>query len=191
MDCCDTSCKAVVLSRRGSGIRVTGANYLSCQTEGFLSAGELHHAFGEWLAQNNLRKHPACCGIPQYHVNTLISDLPPVSNRQKLAQMVDYQTRHLGGLTGEELLNDFQELPPTPNQANPVLIALCRSSVLEERLEYLTDLRALVTQFTGNGIALAHFAGIGDVSHLYNGNEPVSASGLKNCISPIFPPKPL
>ena len=43
----------------------------------------------------------------------------------------------------------------------------------------------------GNGIALAHFAGIGDVSHLYKGDEPVSASGLKNCISPIFPPKPL
>ncbi len=40
-------------------------------------------------------------------------------------------------------------------------------------------------------IALAHFAGIGDVSHLYKGNEPVSTSGLKNCISPIFPPKPL
>ena len=40
-------------------------------------------------------------------------------------------------------------------------------------------------------IALAHFAGIGDTSHLYAGNEPVSASGLKNCSSPIFPPKPL
>lgn len=40
-------------------------------------------------------------------------------------------------------------------------------------------------------IALAHFAGIGDISHLYKGNEPASTSGLKNCISPFFPPKPL
>ncbi len=39
-------------------------------------------------------------------------------------------------------------------------------------------------------IFLAHFAGIGDTSHLYKGDEPVSSSGLKNCASPVFPPEP-
>jgi len=39
-------------------------------------------------------------------------------------------------------------------------------------------------------VFIAHFAGIGDVSHLYKGGEPISASGLKNCASPIFPPTP-
>lgn len=42
-----------------------------------------------------------------------------------------------------------------------------------------------------SNIAIAHFVGIGDISHLYAGNEPVSASGLKNCASPLFPPEPL
>ncbi|MBQ7037426.1 MAG: histidine phosphatase family protein [Clostridia bacterium] len=42
-----------------------------------------------------------------------------------------------------------------------------------------------------SNIALAHFAGIGDISHLYMGGEPASTSGLKNCLSPVFPPKPL
>ncbi len=40
-------------------------------------------------------------------------------------------------------------------------------------------------------LALAHFVGIGDISHLYVGGEPASTSGLKNCASPIFPPEPL
>ena len=39
-------------------------------------------------------------------------------------------------------------------------------------------------------VAIAHFAGIGDTSHLYAGGEPVSTSGLKNCASPIYPPVP-
>lgn len=45
-------------------------------------------------------------------------------------------------------------------------------------------------QLTSN-IAIAHFVGIGDISHLYAGNEPASTSGLKNCESPLFPPKPM
>lgn len=40
------------------------------------------------------------------------------------------------------------------------------------------------------GLALAHFVGIGDISHLYAGGEPASTSGLKNCASPLFPPEP-
>lgn len=40
------------------------------------------------------------------------------------------------------------------------------------------------------GLAVAHFAGIGDISHLYHGGEPVSTSGLKNCKFPVFPPLP-
>ncbi len=40
-------------------------------------------------------------------------------------------------------------------------------------------------------LAIPHFAGIGDVSHLYAGGEPISTSGLKNCAFEIFPPVPL
>lgn len=43
---------------------------------------------------------------------------------------------------------------------------------------------------TDTAMALAHFVGIGDISHLYAGGEPVSTSGLKNCKSPTFPPEP-
>ncbi len=43
---------------------------------------------------------------------------------------------------------------------------------------------------TDTRIALAHFVGIGDISHLYAGGEPASTSGLKNCKSPLFPPEP-
>lgn len=43
---------------------------------------------------------------------------------------------------------------------------------------------------TNTNIALAHFVGIGDISHLYAGDEPASTSGLKNCKSPLFPPEP-
>ena len=41
------------------------------------------------------------------------------------------------------------------------------------------------------GLCLAHFAGIGDISHLYKRDEPVSTSGLKNCAASIFPPTPM
>ncbi|MDD6307860.1 MAG: histidine phosphatase family protein [Clostridia bacterium] len=40
-------------------------------------------------------------------------------------------------------------------------------------------------------VALAHFAGIGDTSHLYAGGEPISSSGLKNCKAAFFPPETL
>ncbi len=39
-------------------------------------------------------------------------------------------------------------------------------------------------------LALAHFTGVGDISHLYAAGEPASTSGLKNCRSALFPPEP-
>lgn len=44
---------------------------------------------------------------------------------------------------------------------------------------------------TDASLALPHFIGIGDVSHLYAGGEPISASGLKNCRRTVFPPESL
>ena len=156
LDCGDSSGKAVLLSRRGNGHAISGLTYLSQQQEGLIAPEELSAAFADWLIGNRLSGHPACCGLPQSEVNTLVSDFPPIHSRSKLAKLVSYQTRQLGGLSGEDFVHDFQPLPALSGQTNPVLLAICRADFLDQRLAFHEESAVAVEQFTGNGLALAN-----------------------------------
>lgn len=159
LDCGDSSGKAVFLSRQGSsGWRIDGLHFISRMQDGLLSAEELRSTFSQWLGQRHLEQLPAACGISQAQVNTSMADFPPVSSRAKLAQMVGYQIRQLSGISGEDFNHDFQSFlhSSATGQAQPVLMALCRASVLEEQLDYYTAAGVRVEVLTGNGLALAN-----------------------------------
>ncbi|MBR6471537.1 MAG: hypothetical protein IKS83_07050, partial [Victivallales bacterium] len=111
-------------------------------------------AIREWLAECHIGGYAACCGLPQTDVNTVISDFPPVHNHEQLTRMVEYQTRQLDGLSGEQFLHAFQPLIPLPGQTNPLLIAMSRETLLEERLQHFQAMGLHLEQMTSSGLAL-------------------------------------
>ena len=148
--------RAVVIRRSLSSWRIVDALHLPWQQEGILTADEQQRAIHEWLVDHHLGTPATCGGLLQTDVNTVISDFPPVHNREQLARMVEYQTRQLAGLSGEQFLHDFQALIPLPGQTNPLLIAMSRESTLTNQLQHYQAMGLNIEQMTSCGIALVN-----------------------------------
>ena len=148
--------RAVVVRRRLTGWHIVDALHLPWQQEGILTAAEQQRAIREWLADRHVGSPAACGGLPQAEVNTVISDFPPVHNREQLARMVEYQTRQLDGLSGEQFLHAFQSLIPLPGQTNPLLIAMSSETLLEEHLQHYQSMGLRIEQMTSTGLALVN-----------------------------------
>ncbi|MBR4125615.1 MAG: hypothetical protein IKR13_05380 [Victivallales bacterium] len=148
--------RAVVLRRRLAGWHIVDVLHLPWQQEGILTETEQQRAIREWLSDRHIGTPAACGGLTQSEVNTVISDFPPVHNRDQLARMVEYQTRQLNGLSGEQFLHAFQALIPLPGQTNPLLIAMGRETMLEKRLQHYQAMGLQIEQMTSTGLALVN-----------------------------------
>ncbi|MBQ4479182.1 MAG: hypothetical protein II943_00920 [Victivallales bacterium] len=146
--------RAVLVRRRLNGWSIGDVLHLPWKQEGILSDGEQQRAIREWLTDRHIGAYAACCGLPQADVNTAISDFPPVHNHEQLTRMVEYQTRQLDGLSGEQFLHAFQPLIPLPGQTNPLLISMSRETLLEERLKHFQAMGLRLEQMTSSGLAL-------------------------------------
>lgn len=146
--------RAVLVRRRLNDWRIEDVLHLPWKQEGILSAGEQQRAIREWLAERHIGGYATCCGLPQTEVNTVISDFPPVHNHEQLTRMVEYQTRQLDGLSGEQFLHAFQPLIPLPGQTNPLLIAMSRETLLEEYLQHFQAMGLRLEQMASSGLAL-------------------------------------
>ena len=146
--------RAVVVRRRGDSWRILDALHLPWQQEGILSASEQQRAIRDWLQERHIGSCACCGGVPQPDFNTVINDFPPVRNREQLARMVSYQARQLDGLADEQFLHGFQPLIPLPGQTNPLLIAVSRESLLNQRLQHFQAMGLRIEQLTSTGLAL-------------------------------------
>lgn len=146
--------RAVLVRRRLSGWSIEDVLHLPWKQEGILSTAEQQRAIREWLTERHNGIYATCCGLPQTDVNTVISDFPPVHNHEQLTRMVEYQTRQLDGLSGEQFLHAFQPLIPLPGQTNPLLISMSKVTLLEERLKHFQAMGLRLEQMTSSGLAL-------------------------------------
>lgn len=150
-----SSTKYVVLQRRADGqINVLHAAVFDHRAEGIVSEEELPEPLGEWIRASGHGKIPLVIGIPQHSAIIQLSDFPPGEDRQ-LNEMVDYETRQLGGLSDDEFLHDHAPLGPFHIYQNPVLIGICRETLVRERLEQLTPTEAPISDVAMEGAALA------------------------------------
>lgn len=148
--------KAVRLVRRGKDeLAIDRMVLLDVQQEGLLDENELRRGLVSWLGENELKGRPFTVGIPQYLATTQISDFPPGVKGDELAGMVSFETMQLAGLSDDAFSSDFHVMEPKFGRKNPVLIGVCRQSVIDDRLRMLTGEGIDVVNLGMNGLALA------------------------------------
>jgi Tfp pilus assembly PilM family ATPase len=157
LDIGDTSVKAVVMRRSRTGVELLGAHRLDLEEEGILSETELRdHLFG-WLAQIGCAREEIFMGLPQFLGTLRLTDFPQTAG-DSLEAMVGYETRQVAGLSEEDFLHDFVVLHPAWQYQNPVLIGICRASLVQERAESLAAAKLNIAGFGMNGVAMVNAA---------------------------------
>jgi type IV pilus assembly protein PilM len=109
------------------------ADELDTGTQGVLNEAEMLTSVSGWLHESPWAKGKQTAGLPQYLGTTQISDFPP-GVKSGLDDMVRYETQQLAGLSDETFVHDFKVLPPGHGWRNPIVIGLCRESVVEQRV---------------------------------------------------------
>ncbi len=158
LDIGQETAKAVMLERKTdrngrSVIRTTCQ--LDCREEGILDAGELRKHLHPWLQEHALDKSELTVGLPQYLCTTEISDFPPGSGLE-LEKMVDYETRQLAGLSEASFIQSHQLLKPAFGWKNPVLIGICRESVVDEQEAIFSSCQLNLADLSLSGLAMVN-----------------------------------
>jgi type IV pilus assembly protein PilM len=148
--------KAVRLVYTGKELRIKRTVTLDASLEGILDEEELHTSMLAWLEENGLKQRPFTVGIPQYLATTQVSDFPAGVRGLELEGMVSFETMQLAGLSDDAFSSDFHIMPPNFGRQNPVLIGVCRQSVIDERMSRLTREGLQVVDLGMNGIAVAN-----------------------------------
>lgn len=147
--------KALRLAVRGKELAIEQMALLDIQQEGLLDEQELSRGMLSWLDENGLKSRSFTVGIPQYLATTQVSDFPPGVGGEELRGMVSFETMQLAGLSDDAFCSDFHVMSPKFGRQNPVLIGVCRQSVIDDRSRLLTRDGLTVVDLGMNGLAVA------------------------------------
>ena len=155
LDIGQSTVKAVAVARVKGGVRILQRRLFDCRQEGILDNAELNSHLPGWIADAGWRKKELVVSLPQYLVTSRITDFP-VAKGQVLEDMVAVETRQLIGLSEESFVHDFCPLGSRPpERINPILIAICRTSVAALRAEPFIAAGLRLSEFGLPGVALA------------------------------------
>ncbi len=152
IDLGSASAKAVVVRIDNKVPRLVAIDALDTGAEGILNEKELYASVAGWLREAPWAQGTQTVGLPQYLATTQISDFPALV-QDGLEDMVRYETQQLAGLSDESFVHDFQVLEPGHGRRNPILIGLCRESVVRERILALQGAGLQPASLGMNGIA--------------------------------------
>ena len=147
--------KGVALALSGKRVALTEARVFDCRAEGILNEAELLNSVSGWLEQLGWLDDTLIVGMPQYLATTQVSDFPPGATTG-LAEMVEFETQQLAGLSDDVFLHDYQVMEPKFGRHNPVLIGICRESAVRDRIEMLTNAGISASDLAMSGIAVAN-----------------------------------
>lgn len=169
------------------------------EIDGYVSVGEMHESpwdiYPELWTQNPDINDPEAC-----------MDYYLYGDFKARIQEICRETDNLLKKHGFIRKGKYFEIAEGYERNNDTVAIFCHMGLGNVILSYLTNISPLLWWHTvflppssvttifmekhrlDKNIAIAHLAGIGDTSHLYAGGEPVSTSGLKNCLSETFPP---
>lgn len=148
--------KAVLMSRgKGNMVTCEKIALLDCEKEGILNDAELKNTLGTWLKELGWDKYELIVGVPQYLVTTQ-TKMFPRSALDQLSGMVTYETQQVSGLSDQRFLHGFHVLASYTDGQLPVLIGVCRESVIDERVDQLRGSGMSPTDFGMNGVALSN-----------------------------------
>jgi len=147
--------KAVQLGAGDNGPVFQGSSSLKFHSEGILDAHELCQSISQWLDQSGWKQTDICTGLPQYLTTVQIRDFPPTA-RPRMEKMINYETRHLSGISEENFVNDYHIMGPRFGRKNPVLIGICRESVVDDKISMMNDIGVRVVDLAMDGLAMVN-----------------------------------
>jgi type IV pilus assembly protein PilM len=164
--------KSVVLSLQDGRPVLVRQHTLNLRAQGILNEADFYAAAGDWLQRTGCTGLPTAVGLPQFLSTTQLTDFPAGSGKTGLSDMVAFETRQLAGLSDEEFVHDYHVLPPGFGRRNPVLIGICRESVIRERMAALQQAGVAAPR-----LAMSGLAAVNALVHLHqeaaDGQQPV------------------
>jgi len=145
--------KSMAMVLREGGPEVVRCHSLNARQQGILNETDLYAAVADWLQRTDALGPPTAVALPQFLSTTQLIDFPPGTGQSGLAEMVAFETRQLAGLSDEAFVHDYHVLPPGFGRRNPVLIGICRESVIRERMAALQTAGIAVPHLAMSGIA--------------------------------------
>lgn len=145
--------KSVVVGLQQGVPVVQRCHRLATRDEGILNEADLYASVSAWLEQTRCRGLPVAVGLPQYLSTTQIIDFPANVDAEGLDEMVDFETDQLAGLSDEGFVHGYHVLPAGFGRRNPVLVGICRESVVRERMTALLQAGIRVPHLAMSGIA--------------------------------------
>ncbi len=157
LDLGQAAVKAVLLGGNGQSATLEGARVLDCRSEGIIDEEELSRELRPWLERNGWQSQEITVGIPQYLATTQISDFSTASQRS-LEDLVAFETQQLAGLSEENFIYDYHAMPAAFGRELPMLIGICRESVVNDRAAPLlaNGLRLADLSIAGTALAAAY-----------------------------------
>lgn len=171
IDLGSASAKAVVVRVENKVPRLVAVDTLDTGAEGILNENELYASVAGWLREAAWAQGEQTVGLPQYLATTQISDFPALV-QDGLEDMVRYETQQLAGLSDESFVHDFQVLEPGHGRRNPILIGLCRESVVRGRIQALQSAGLHPTSLGMNGLASLNALFFLHPEAAQDGNQP-------------------
>lgn len=154
LDISQSTVKSVLLEKNGNRISCIGKDFFDCREEGIIDDQEIFREIRSRLLNRDWLKHAITANIPQYLATIQVTDFPPQGNRS-LEEMVSYESAQLAGMSEEEFVVDFQRMPAVKGLNNPVVIGLCKESVVRQRSLNLLNKSLKLSDMAMEGTALA------------------------------------
>ncbi|MBN2449450.1 MAG: pilus assembly protein PilM [Lentisphaeria bacterium] len=156
LDFGQSSVKLVQVSLAGGKVQIDRQEVFDARREGILDEQEMFAGAAAWLKELGLAEEEFCVGLPQFLTTTQLSDFPPTVSGDELQEMVTFETVQLAGLSDEAFRSDYHVMAPEFGRKNPVLIGICRQSVVDERAENLSESGLRLYDLAMNGMAAAN-----------------------------------
>lgn len=154
LDIGSSSAKAVLLEKRGKDLLLNSCDKLSFSSTELLSEQEYFQELNIFLDERNWLSLPYCLGLPQYTGSVTLSDFP-LSSKNKIHQLVEFETQQLSGVSDENFIYDYQIFPAAFSREIPVLLAMCNEASLQERLTFFKEsVPVKITSANLNSLAL-------------------------------------
>lgn len=151
------SVKAVQLELNENEVLFHSYKILNLSDQGILNDSEYCHTISVWLEENHWKNLDICTSLPQYLTTVNVRDFPGSAKSEHLMEsMINYETQHLSGISEETFINDYHIMPSAFGRTNPVLIGICKESVIEEKVNILEDIGIKLSDLTIDSIAVVN-----------------------------------
>ncbi|MBN2452004.1 MAG: pilus assembly protein PilM [Lentisphaeria bacterium] len=151
-----SSFKSAVVGVRGGRPVLLSLQRLKVREEGILNEADLYASLASWLERTQCLGLETTVGLPQYLATTQLSDFPQGASSASLEEMVAFETQQLAGLSEESFVHDFHVLPPGGGRSKPVLIGICRESVIRDRVQALRGAGIEAPRLGMDGLAVVN-----------------------------------